>query len=208
MPYGRKPVRENALCPNCLALERHRLLWLYLNQKTDLFTGNTKFLHIAPELCFLNRLNKQANINYITGDLESPLAKVKMDVHKIPFDDDTFDAVMCNHVMEHVEDDVLAMKEIYRVLRPGGWAIMQVPFMGKDLQVTFEDSSVKGPREREKVFGQSDHVRIYGRDYPQRIRSAGFEVTEDDFVHTLDPQLVNRFALPAEEMIYFAVKRP
>lgn len=206
MPYGRKPARENALCPHCLALERHRLLWLYLHQRTDFFTKDISFLHIAPELCFLKRFAKLDNIDYTTGDLESPLATVKMDVHQIPFDENTFDAVMCNHVMEHVADDIRAMKEIYRVLKPGGWAILQVPFMGKDLQTTYEDPSVTGARERERVFGQSDHVRIYGKDYPNRIRSAGFEVKEDDFVKTMKPELIKRFALPADEVIYLSVK--
>ena len=206
MPYGRNPARENALCPNCLALERHRLIWLFLEQKTSFFSTDIKFLHIAPELCFIDRFKKLTNLDYISGDLESPLATVKMDVHEIPFEDNTFDAVMCNHVMEHVENDIKAMKEIYRVLKPGGWAIMQVPFMGKDLETTYEDTSVKTSREREKVFGQSDHVRIYGKDYPERIRSAGFMVHEDDFVKTLDPGLVKKYALPANELIYFSVK--
>src|SRR6185437_11193906 len=125
LPYGRIKPRENALCPSCLALERHRLMWLYLKEKTNFFTANLKVLHIAPEHCFINRFEHMKNLDYITADIESPLAKVKMDVHKIPFNDNTFDVVFCNHVMEHVEDDIKAMSEMRRVLKPGGWSIIQ-----------------------------------------------------------------------------------
>jgi SAM-dependent methyltransferase len=206
MPYGRDPVRENVLCPNCLSLERHRLLWLYLKEKTDFFTDQLYFLHIAPELCFIHRFEKLENLNYVTADIESPLAKIKMDIHSIPFEPDTFDVVMCNHVLEHVENDILAMKEVYRVLKPGGWAILQVPFMGKNLEKTFEDPSVNTGAERQKVYGQRDHVRIYGQDYPERLRNAGFEVYEDDFVKVLPEKQVVRYALPPDEIIYLCRK--
>ncbi len=206
LPYGRKPPRENALCPNCLSLERHRLLWLYLKERTPFFREEIKFLHIAPELCFIHRFEKMENLKYTTADLESPLAKVKMDIHQIPFEENTFDMVMCNHVLEHVEDDIHAMKEILRVLKEGGWAIMQVPFMGQDLEVTYEDPSIRIPSEREKIYGQRDHVRIYGKDYPKRLREAGFQVKEDHFVHSLDKKDISRYALPENEVIYFATK--
>jgi len=207
MPYGRKPPRENALCPNCLSLERHRLIWIYLHAKTGLFTDQMKFLHIAPEICFIHRFEKLDNLSYTTADIESPLAKVKMDIHHIPFNDGTFDAAMCNHVLEHVEDDIKAMEEIFRVLKPGGWAILQVPFMGRDLDKTYEDPAVRAPAERKKVYGQKDHVRIYGRDYPERLRKAGFEVKEDKFVMDLPEAQIIRNALPADEVIYFCIKQ-
>lgn len=206
LPYGRRPPRENALCPNCLSLERHRLLWLYLKEKTVFFNEDLKFLHIAPELCFIHRFEKMDNLDYTTADLESPLAKVKMDIHQIPFGKDTFDVIMCNHVLEHVEDDIHAMKEIFRVLKKGGWAIMQVPFMGKNLEWTYEDPSIRKPSEREKIYGQRDHVRIYGKDYPDRLRTAGFAVREDRFVMTLDKKDIQRYALPENEIIYLAEK--
>jgi SAM-dependent methyltransferase len=206
MPYGRKPPRENALCPNCLSLERHRLLWLYLQEKSNLFTDKLDFLHIAPELCFIHRFEKLDNLNYTTADLESPLAKVKMDIHHMPFNDNIFDAVMCNHVLEHVENDIMAMKEIYRVLKPGGWAILQVPFMGKNLQTTFEDPSLSTPQEREKVYGQRDHLRIYGQDYPQRLSKAGFRVSEDKFVKNLSKEEIRKYVLPPDEIIYLCEK--
>jgi SAM-dependent methyltransferase len=206
MPYGRKPPRENALCPNCLSLERHRLLWLYLKKRTSFFSERLKFLHIAPELCFIHRFEKLDNLEYITADLESPLARVKMDIHQIPFQENTFDVVMCNHVLEHVEDDIHAMREIFRVLKKDGWAIMQVPFMGKNLEITYEDPSIRNPSEREKIYGQRDHVRTYGQDYPERLRKAGFHVEEDQFIRTMDQNDILRFGLPENEIIYFATK--
>lgn len=206
MPYGRNPVRENVLCPGCLSLERHRLLWLYLKERTGFFSQPMKVLHIAPEICFLKRFGTLSNLDYITADLESPLAKVRMDVHRIPFEENVFDAVICNHVMEHVENDILAMKEIRRVLKPGGWAIIQSPLIGWYLDHTFEDPTITRPAEREKVYGQADHVRLYGRDYPDRLRSAGFQVIEDDFIKTLPAEAIERYSLPPEEIIYFCSK--
>jgi len=206
MPYGRKPPRENALCPNCLSLERHRLIWLYLRDRTEFFSIPMKFLHIAPEICFINRFEKLSNIEYITGDIESPLAKVKMDIMNIPFGENTFDAVMCNHVMEHIEDDINAMKEVYRVLKPGGWDIMQVPFMGMNLETSFEDPDVLSPSDRLRVFGQEDHVRIYGKDYGRRLEKGGFKVTEDDYVMKMPSDLVHKYALAPDEIIYFCKK--
>ena len=206
LPYGRINPRPNALCPDSLSLERHRLIWLYLNEKTDFFNKKLHFLHIAPEQCFLKPFEKQHGEGYITGDLFSPLAKVKMDVHVIPFEANTFDAAMCNHVMEHVDDDIKAMSEICRVLKPGGWAIIQIPFFSPVPDVTFEDKSITGPREREKAYGQDDHVRLYGKDYPERLRKAGFEVTEDDYVKKLPTEEVERYALPKGEIIYFCRK--
>ncbi|GAA0890686.1 hypothetical protein GCM10009122_03650 [Fulvivirga kasyanovii] len=155
----------------------------------------------------MKQFEAQHKDGYITGDLESPLAKVKMDVHEIPFEANTFDAAMCNHVMEHVDDDIKAMSEIYRVLKPGGWAIMQVPFFNPIPDVTFEDKSITDPREREKWYGQDDHVRLYGKDYPDRLRKAGFEVTEDRFIYELGEEAVKKYALPAHEIIYFCRKK-
>jgi SAM-dependent methyltransferase len=206
LPYGRKS-RSNALCPKCLSLERHRLIWLYLERKTDFFTAKRKMLHIAPELCYMDRFEALENLEYITGDIESPLAKVKMDIHDIPFEENTFDVIFCNHVLEHVADDILALNEMKRVLKPGGWAILQVPFFYPLPKVTYEDKTITDPKEREKAFGQDDHVRMYGEDYADRLRSTGFEVLEELLIDELKEAEVTRFALPKQEIIYRVVKK-
>lgn len=203
LPYGRgNSARDNALCPGCLSLERHRLMWLYLQRKKDFFQKPLKVLHVAPEYCFIRRFEALPHLDYITADLESPLAKVKMDIHQIPFPENSFDVVFCNHVLEHVEDHVKAMTELYRVLRPGGWAIIQSPQQMERFE-TYEDKSITDPREREKHFLQSDHYRIFGRNYAEELRKGGFMVYEDRFVmDTLRQDEVKRFALPADEIIY------
>ena len=184
MPYGYGPTRDNALCPSCLSLERHRLMWLYLNNETDFFTANPRLLHIAPERCFMKRFGKVLGDNYITADLESPLAKVKMDVQDIPFDDGEFDVIFCNHILEHVEDDRLAMREMYRVMRAGGWGIMLSPVTpGK--ATTYEDPSINTPEGRAAAFGQHDHMREYGEDYADRLAEAGFTVNAIDYAAQL-----------------------
>ncbi|MCE7060465.1 class I SAM-dependent methyltransferase [Dyadobacter sp. CY343] len=207
LPYGRNTSsRENALCPGCLSLERHRLMGLYLKQKTNFFTADLKVLHVAPEYCFIDRFEKMKNLDYITADIESPLAKVKMDIHQIPFPENTFDVAFCNHVMEHVDDYILAMSELYRVLKPGGWALIQSP---QDLKyaTTYEDATITDPKEREKHFLQNDHLRLFGRNYGRELEKGGFTVKEDRFVmDELSKAEVKRYALPEEEIVYFCQK--
>ena len=202
LPYGRIKPRPNALCPNCLSLERHRLIWLYLREKTTLLKVGQSVLHIAPEACFIPRFEEIHREKYVTADLESPLAKVKMDIHRMPFGDNTFDAVMCNHVLEHVADDVQAMKEINRVLKPGGFAIMQVPFFHPVPEKTVSDPGITDKKTREQLFGQDDHVRRYGRDYSQRIQQAGLRAIEDNFIDTLTDEQRHRYGLAEGEVIF------
>ncbi|MFQ3213421.1 MAG: SAM-dependent methyltransferase [Marivirga sp.] len=206
LPYGRVNPRPNALCPDTLSLERHRLIWLYLKNKTNFFTAKLKMLHVAPEQCFMEYFEELHGDNYITADIESPLAKVKMDIHDIPFPENTFDVTFCNHVMEHVHDDLRAMRELYRVLKPGGWGIIQVPFFPPIPDKTFEDNSITDPKVREKIFGQDDHVRLYGHDYPERLRTAGFTVKEENYIHEIPQEWIQKFALPKNEIIYLVKK--
>ncbi|MDR1846856.1 MAG: class I SAM-dependent methyltransferase [Bacteroidales bacterium] len=174
LPYGYVSSRENALCPNCLSLERHRLLWLYFNEMTDFLTHPYSFLHIAPELCFVSQLRKTA-LNYQTADLESPWADLHFNIENIPIANESYDIVMANHILEHVDNLSLALKEIHRILRPGGRAVLLVP-LNKDLNETFEDKNITDPLEREKAFGQRDHLRMFGNDYPQILERAGFDI--------------------------------
>lgn len=206
LPYGYEGrQRDNALAPATLSLERHRLLWLYLQRHTDFFTAPQKVLHVAPEQCFYGRFRKMKNLDYLTADLNSPLADVQMDIHDIPFPDAHFDVVLCNHVLEHVTDDLQCMRELCRVLCPGGLAIMQVPLM-PEWEKTREDPTLTDPKERKRRFGQYDHLRLYGQDYPERLRKAGFEVTPVDFSRELSPTEFDHYRLPAGEILYVCTR--
>lgn len=203
---GGPEKRPNARCPRCSSLERHRLLWLYLVERTGLFRDRLTVLYLAPERDLQRRLRALPNLTFVSGDLDSPLAMVRMDVERLPLRDQAFDAIVCSHVLEHVSDARRALGELRRVLRPAGWAILQSPI---DLTraETFEDPSVVTPEERLRVFGQSDHARIFGRDYPDWLRAAGFEVRVDAFVRALGQERVRRFGLDLEEDVYFC-RRP
>jgi SAM-dependent methyltransferase len=203
LPYGYVTSRENALCPHCLSLERHRLLWLYLERETTLFSSLPHLLHIAPEVCLMRHLKphyKSSPERYKTADLESPLADLHFDIQQIPLADESFDVVICNHLMEHVEDDLQAMRELHRILKKGGWGVLLSPV---DLAraTTYEDDSITDPEERTRIFGQYDHRRLYGNDFADRLREAGFEVEDLDYVTRLSAEDRNRFALP-EDHIY------
>lgn len=200
LPYGYGKPRENVLSPSTLSLERHRLLWLWLSRETDFFSAAAKVLHFAPEQAFYKRFREMKHLDYTTTDLNSPLADVKADICALPFDSDTYDIIFCNHVLEHIPDDVKAMQELYRVLKPGGMAILQIP---QDLSraTTFEDDTITDPIERARIFGQYDHVRIYGRDYFDQLRQQGFKVKEVDYTNTLTDEEVDRYRLAKGEIL-------
>ena len=200
LPYGYEHPRENVLSPSTLSLERHRLLWLYLQNETNFFKENLSVLHFAPEQAFYKRFKKLKNIYYTTTDLNSPLADVKADICNLPFPDNSYDVILCNHVLEHIPNDTLAMKELYRVLKPGGWGVFQIP---QDLNrsETFEDNSITDKKERARIFGQYDHVRIYGRDYFDKLRTIGFTVNEVDYTNKLPVKDVETYRLAKGEII-------
>jgi SAM-dependent methyltransferase len=200
LPYGYENPRENVLSPSTLSLERHRLLWLYLKNETDFFTKPIQLLHFAPEQAFYKRFKKLNHITYTTTDLNSPLADVKADICDLPFDDNSFDVILCNHVLEHIPDDTKAMQELFRVLKPGGWGIFQIP---QDLkrEQTFEDNTITDRKERARIFGQYDHVRIYGRDYFDKLRNIGFTVEEVDYTNRLPKEDVEKYRLAKGEII-------
>lgn len=224
LPYGYGNQRNNVLSPSTLSLERHRLLWLYLQNETDFFQSELdsdspvtqnkriklrkdadtcstlKVLHFAPEQEFYKRFKKQTNIEYTTTDLLSPLADVKADICNLPFEDNAYDIIFCNHVLEHIPDDTKAMQELFRVLKPGGMGIFQIP---QDLSraSTFTDDTIVDQKERSKIFGQYDHVRVYGRDYFEKLRGIGFKVIEEDYTHKIAPELVEKYCLAKGEII-------
>ena len=205
LPYGYEKQRDNVLSPSTLSLERHRLLWLYLQKETDFFSAPHKVLHFAPEQAFYKRFRKMKNLDYTTTDLESPLADVKADICNLPFNDNTYDIIFCNHVLEHIPDDTKAMQELYRVLKPGGWGIFQIP---QDLKrkTTFEDNTITDRKERARIFGQYDHVRIYGQDYFNKLRTIGFGVEEVDYTNSLSKEDVTRYCLAKGELIPVVTK--
>jgi predicted SAM-dependent methyltransferase len=202
LPYGYENQRENVLSPSTLSLERHRLLWLYLKNETDFFNSvqKKKVLHFAPEQAFYKVFRQQKNLDYTTTDLLSPLADVKADICNLPFKDNEYDLILCNHVLEHIPDDTKAMQELYRVLKPGGMAILQIP---QDLKRarTYADDGITDQKERAKIFGQYDHVRIYGYDYFDKLRSIGFKVVEEDYTTKIAPELVEKYCLAKGEII-------
>lgn len=201
LPFGRIR-RENAKCPKCGSLERHRLEWLYLKEQTKFFCDKLMVLHFAPEQVFQKSFKLLSNLCYISADLNSPHAMLKMDITDIYFRDNVFDVILCNHVLEHVPDDKRAMRELYRVLKPGGWAILQVPI---GVEKTIEYPSVVSAEERERLFGQADHVRRYGLDYKDRLEEAGFKVRVDDYAKRLGGELCQKYALELID-IYYCIK--
>ncbi|MFC2117244.1 class I SAM-dependent methyltransferase [Bacteroidota bacterium] len=205
LPYG-IISRSNALCPKCLSLERHRLMWFFLERKTKFFSDELSVLHIAPEQCFRKIFRKQKNLEYVTADLESPIADVKLDIQDIPYEDCSFNVIICNHVLEHVEDDKKAMSELFRTLKKDGFALLQVP-IDFNREITYEDSSITDPVEREIHFLQKDHFRLYGLDYPEKLEKSGFFVEQIDMINELPTELVKKSCLPENEKIYFAQKR-
>ena len=200
LPYGYGKQRENALSPGTLSLERHRQMWLYLQNETDFFTKNYKVLHIAPEQEFLRKFKKMKNLDYTSADLFSPIVDVKADILDLPFEDESFDVIFCNHVLEHIEDDRKAMSELYRVMKKGGWGILQVP-MKNSLEKTYEDFTITDPKERQKHFGQYDHVRWYGMDYFDRLKSVGFDAEANFYSQKFSDADIKKLGLNRNEIL-------
>lgn len=204
LPYGNSGA-ENRLCPNCLSLERHRLMWIYLKNHSDFFTKNYNFLHFAPEQPFLKRFKKLTNLNYTTADIVSPLADIHIDIMDTKLESNCYDLIFANHVLEHVPNDISAMKELYRIMKNGAWAILQVPINNK-AQSTDEDINITDPHERERRFGQYDHVRYHGLDYPKRLEQAGFKVDEFSVKEKFSAQQIEKMRLDKNEILYIARK--
>lgn len=199
------PPRANAQCSECKSLERHRLVWLYFREKTNIFFETLRMLHIAPEPQLEKLLMQFDNLKYTTTDLYSKQVMIQMDVTDILFRDCTFDVIFASHVLEHIPDDKKAMSELYRVLKPGGWAILQVPIWGPK---TIDNPSIISPEDRSRIYGQCDHVRLYGHDgeYERRLLEAGFTVKVENFSGYLGKTQITKFGLLLNEDIYFCTK--
>ena len=200
LPYGYNKIRNNVLSPSTYSLERHRLLWLYLKNETSFFKAKLKVLHFAPESALMNQFKKLKNLSYDTVDLNSPIADIKADICDLPFLDNSYDFILCNHVLEHIIDDNKAMRELYRVLKKNGIGIFQVP-IDYNRDTTFEDFSVTNKKERNRLFGQYDHVRIYGLDFFDRLQKAGFSVERFEYTSKLSKEDTIKFCLPKKEII-------
>jgi len=196
--FGRAE-RTNALCPVCGALERHRVIWLLLKRKTNLLDAKSKILlHIAPEKCLSKLFERIENLEHITADLNDPNVKLKMDITDISFPDNSFDIILCSHVLEHVEDDRKALSEFHRTLKPGGWALIVVPITSEK---TFEDKSVTDPEKRTELFGQHDHLRRYGKDFIDRLSEAGFIVKTYCARDILDENEITKTGLAGSKIL-------
>ena len=203
-PYGYNKQRKNALCPGTFSLERHRLLWLYLKKETDFFNSNNKILHFAPEQCF-HKFFKSFFKNYTTTDLNSPIVDIKADICNLPFNDNSYDYILCNHVLEHIYDDEKAMKEIFRVLNKNGIAILQVPIDIKS-NLTQDGRDIDDKEVRSKLFGQYDHLRMYGLDYFKKLKKVGFNVKNIDYLSKLSKDEVEKFSLTNAGTIPVCIK--
>ncbi|QIA06720.1 class I SAM-dependent methyltransferase [Draconibacterium halophilum] len=213
-PFG-NPVRENALCPKCNSLERDRLVYLFIENSLEFFytETTTKLLHFAPERSFFRIFSSSKTIEYFPCDLYPENFthfagnKVnKEDITTITYQKDTFDFVLCNHVLEHIPDDQLAMKELLRVMAKNGAGIFQVP-LDYNRDETYEDFSITTEEGREKAFGQKDHVRWYGKDYNIRLKNAGFEVNEYQCSDMYSKKEIFKYGLIPSETVYFCKKK-
>ncbi len=206
--------RENAKCHSCGSLERHRLIFKYVNEKFNLFNSKEKIrlLHFAPEKIFYDIFSNNNNIEYTACDLfpekynyNGKTKITKADITKIPFSDNSFDFIICSHVLEHIPNDLIAMSELYRVLTKNGNSILQVP-IDYNREETYEDHNITTPEGRLKAFGQDDHVRIYGKDYKTRLKNSGFIVNEDNYISTMEKVDVHKYGLMESELIYHCRK--
>jgi len=205
LPYGRLEKRENALAPHCLSLERHRLIWLYLLHELEITVQHYRVLHLAPESCLQRKFKVLPNLRYISADLESPWAEIHCDIQAMPFASDSFELILCNHVLEHIPDDRRAMRELFRVLVPNGVALLLVP-LDENRETTLEDPAINTDALRERYYGQRDHLRLYGRDYVQRLTEAGFKVSTLDYASQLSQQERERYCIRLADKLYVARK--
>jgi SAM-dependent methyltransferase len=198
--------RTNAKCWRCGSHERHRALWLLFERRPELLRGARSLLHFAPEWSLEQRLRERGGLRYVTTDLDPSKGELALDIHALALPDAAFDAVLCSHVLEHVDDAALAMRELRRITAPGGWAIVMVP-LDHGRAETYEDPSITSQLDRERAFGQHDHVRLFGRDVAGRLQAAGFDVEEIRMTEELGPEATARHGLLHEDVIFLCRPR-
>jgi SAM-dependent methyltransferase len=199
-PHG-QPLRPDRACPNCRALQRHRVLWLYLLRELDILSRPYRVLHVAPERAIRRRLCSAPNLTYVTTDLGMAEAAVHSELSRLPFEDVCFDVVICSHVLEHVDHDQESMAEMHRVLAPTGRALVMVP-VNPRFSETYEDPSITEPEARRQAFGHPGHVRYYGTDVTTRLEGSGFTVEPIDYVDHMPPGEAERIRASRGELIY------
>jgi SAM-dependent methyltransferase len=199
--------RANAICWRCGAHERHRAIWVHLQRHPELLAEAGSLLHFAPEYCLERRLRAVPGLRYVTADLDPALGELELDVTALALADGAFDAILCSHVLEHVPDDAAAMRELHRVVAPGGWVLVMVPIdHGRDR--TYEDPAVVTPQERVEAYWQADHVRLYARDIAGRLERAGFEVARATPAAEAGPRAAARHGLLVEEDVFLCRRAP
>jgi SAM-dependent methyltransferase len=201
------PVKErkSAYCPKCGSFERHRLIFLYLKQTGSFFTENLRVLHVAPHKILQNKMMRLKNLDYISINIIPKSAMYTMDLTKLSFEENYFDIIICSHVLEHIPNDQLAMQELYRVLKKGGWGLILVPIDIKR-EETLEDSTIEDPNIRKEIFGEIDHLRLYGLDFIDRLKSIGFDIKLDDYLKELDDSVIKLYGLDRSENIFVVYK--
>ncbi|WP_407415621.1 class I SAM-dependent methyltransferase [Methanobrevibacter sp.] len=206
-------IHREVECPQCKSHERHRALWLFFHERTDLLKKGNTFLHFAPEIQF-NELFRNSGMEYHPVDIsmQNSLVEEKVDIQDIPYEDNYFDLIYCSNILEHVEDDKKGMNELYRVLKPGGTALILVPINGISYEMpvdktkTFEDKKYNTPELREKYYGQFDHLRLYGTDFKDKLIDVGFKVIADDYIKNLGYEKIDKYALIKDENIFECTK--
>ena len=199
------PSSKFGQCPKCGSGSRHRLLFLYLKNKTNFFNDKLIILHFAPEHCFYKLFSKLPNISYLSGDLGSARAMERIDMTNIKYPENYFDVILSSHVLEHIPDDYKAMSELFRVLKPGGWSINQVP-IDYGRKITLEIPNIKTEKERQLIYGHHDHKRTYGRDYVSRLENVGFKVKIDNYASEFTVEEARKLGINREEKIYYCRK--
>lgn len=216
--HGKKvtcPICENSFrkflhnptgqCPKCGSGGRHRTLFLFLQRKTNFFTAKLKVLHFAPEHCFYKLFKSFENIEYLSADLNSSRAMEKIDITNINYPNDSFDVILSSHVLEHIDNDHLAMTELNRIQRINGWSIHLVP-IDYSRTITYEDPEIDTPSKRLNIYGHHDHKRVYGKDYPERLESVGFNVKSIGIFEFIQEEEICFLGLNKKSVIYLCTK--